>query len=226
MKIKMLQVVTPEIMDYAQYAIKINKAYCNQHKYEYVLYKNIDTNRHPAWSKLKGAIEIINTCDLLFILDADAYVQNQSIKIEKFANNECPIQICCNGAMIIKMGEITDLLLQYWWEAGKNHKKALGQFWEQDILNSLHNSGKDVPVHKIFRENIFVHKMRDFNSHWLDMEERYLDPNQFVHHVMARPAKDKARLIKNYYKKLIQQAATQKPKTEHLMNFSRNIDRD
>lgn len=205
----MLQVVSPEIMEYAQYTVKINRAYCNLQGYEYILYKNIDTNRHPAWSKIKGAIENINTCDLLFILDADAYVQNQLIRIENFVNNNHPIRMCCNGenggellnsgAIIIKKGKITDLLLKYWWEAGRNHKKAYAQFWEQDILNSLHNSGKDVPINKIFKENISVHDMRDFNSHWLDMEESYLNPNQFVQHLMARSAQDKARFIKNYY---------------------------
>ena len=209
MKVKMLQVVTPEIMDYAKYSIRINRAYCDLQGYEYILYKNIDRNRHPAWSKIKGAMEIIKTCDLLFILDADAYVQNQSIKVEKFLNNESPIRMCRNGenggellnsgSMIIRKGKITELLLKCWWEAGKYHKKAFDQFWEQDILNSLHNSGKDVPINKIFKENIFVHAMRDFNSYWLDMEANYLNPNQFVQHLMARSIKDKVKFLKNYY---------------------------
>jgi hypothetical protein len=213
MKVKMLQVVSPEIMDYAQYTIKINRAYCKLQGYEYIPYKNIDTSRHPAWSKIKGAMEIIKTCDLLFILDADAYVQNHLIKVENFLINKSPIRMCRNGenggellnsgAMIMRKGKITDLILKYWWEAGENHRKSFVQFWEQDILNSLHNSGKDVPMNKIFKENISVHDMRDFNSYWLDMEESYLNPNQFVQHLMARPTEDKARFIRNYYKKIM-----------------------
>lgn len=216
MKIKLLQVVTPEIMDYAKYTIAINRAYCTLHGYHYILYDNIDPKRHPSWSKVKAAIEVIKSCDLLFVLDADAYVQNHSVKVESFHTRKVPVRLCLNGenggellncgSIIITNSSTTDALLKTWWDAGENHCKALNQFWEQDILNSLHNSGKDVPVNKMFKNHIYIHPMRDFNSCWLDMEKNFLRPRQFIQHMMARSIKDKARIAGNYYRRFTSNA--------------------
>jgi hypothetical protein len=204
----LLQVVTPEIHEYARYSCAINRRYAASHGYDYEVYAQVDPTRHPSWSKVKAAIERIATHGQVFILDADAYVQDESIGFEAFLYPKKSLNLCENGpnggellntgAVVLARTRHTADLLRTWWDAGGMTRKTWQHFWEQDILNSLHNSGKDVPRDERFRDAVAVWPHHAFNSWWCDVE-RNPASKRFVQHIMARPLAEKAAMIRRHF---------------------------
>lgn len=207
MKTVLLQVITPNILSYAEYVIKINKRWANKFGYDYKIIDTVLPDRHPSWGKIKGVIETLPHYDRLFLLDADAFVNNDKISLDKFSSSSL-IKICRNddnggellncGSMIFINDTLTNDLLQHWYDMAEESVLKFNSFWEQSILNSLHNNGIYCPIDKRFEEIIEVFPMRAFNSWWLDISHNY-DPDQFIQHIMARSDREKAEIIKNFY---------------------------
>lgn len=207
MKTLLLQVATSEIECYAKYSKKINDFYTKKHNYDYKSINSVSKNRHQAWGKVKAVINNLVNYDRIFMLDADAYINNDTISLDKFSSDKI-INICRNdenGGELLNTGSIIFLndpltfdLLNTWYDAGENTDKLFGYFWEQSIFNSLHNDGINCPIDNRFKDNVEVFESRAFNSWWLDVSNNY-NPNQFIQHIMARSNKEKIDIIKRFY---------------------------
>lgn len=158
--------------------------------------------------KVDAVINNIQNYDRVFLLDADAFINNDSISLDLYTKKS--INICRNdenggellntGSILFINNNLTVDLLKHWYKSGENTDKLFGYFHEQSILNSLHNSGIDVPIDNRYKENIEVFESRAFNSWWLDISNNY-NSNQFIQHIMARSIEEKTRIIKEYYDK-------------------------
>jgi hypothetical protein len=203
----LLQVATSEIHQYSKYTQIINKYYCDIHNYEYKSIDYVSDKRYKTWGKIEHVLNYIEYYDRIFFLDADAFVNNYKISLDKFSSNKL-IKICRNdenggellntGSIIFLNNPLTIELLEIWYNSGENTNKLFNYFHEQSILNSLHNSGLDVPKDKRFNENIEIFESRAFNSWWLDISHNY-KKEQFIQHIMARTIKEKKEIIENYY---------------------------
>lgn len=201
MKILLLQVVTPEIADYAQFTVLINAAYAKHRGYDYEIYNDVEPARHPSWSKIKAVRERLESYDRVFVVDADAYIQNFEIKVEDFTGK--PLKFCKNGdnggdllnAGLFMVDDAPGIhrLLERWW---LNHFGD-ERFWEQCALNRLYqNSNGDE-----FKKAIDVYPMRAFNSWWRDAVQKF-NADQFVIHVMGRSNSHKAQLLEAAYEEM------------------------
>ena len=206
MKTLILQVATPNIEIYSKYSIIINKSYAEKHNYEYKVFDFVSGERHPSWGKIEHTIQNLKNYERIFMLDADAFINNHSISLDNFLSDK-PISICRNdenggellncGSIIFINQPITHELLNIIYKSCTEHLKQ-NYFWEQSIINSLHNSGVNVPIDKRFAENIEVFESRAFNSWWLDCTHKY-NPHQFIQHVMARSNEEKEQIISHFY---------------------------
>lgn len=80
-KIAVFMVATPEIMNYAEYALKQNSEWCKKHSYDFFFYekKAKGMNDLPInFSKMQYAIDLLDTdkYDYVMYIDADAIVVN------------------------------------------------------------------------------------------------------------------------------------------------------
>ena len=85
MKILILQVATPNIKDYSIYSIPININYSIKWDHDFLLYtsKEEEIDHHPAWLKITAFYNInIEKYDWIWVLDTDAVINNQKIKLE------------------------------------------------------------------------------------------------------------------------------------------------
>lgn len=71
---------TPNIMEYAGLAEKINKAYCDRHGYvfKHVIGDQDDTSMRPVWKKVFLARDEIRNFDAVFWIDSDAIFNDHS----------------------------------------------------------------------------------------------------------------------------------------------------
>ena len=113
MKILILQVLTPDINDYSIYSIPINIDYSIKRNYDFLLYtsKKEEINYHPAWLKITSFYDIkVDKYDWIWILDVDAVINNQEIKIEDIISDcDKPIIISKNdknGGRYLNSGSI------------------------------------------------------------------------------------------------------------------------
>lgn len=206
MRTLLLQVATPEIDCYAKHSKRINYSYTQKHGYDYACINFVSPKRHPAWGKVESLIAHLKDYDRVFVLDADAFVNNHSISLDSFSSGKC-ISVCRNdenggellntGSMIFLNSEITYELINRWYGACENTPQSWNYFWEQTIFNSLHNDGSVVPIEQRFADNTAIYESRRFNSWWLDITHNYKS-EQFVQHIMARPNHEKETLICEY----------------------------
>jgi hypothetical protein len=210
----MIQVVTPQILEYAPFALAINASYAVKWGYDFMVYSDVDQDCHPAWGKVKAVREFMaQDYELFFVLDADAYVNNKEIPIEQFIDRESEAIMYISengpnggkhlntGSMIIRNGNIGFEYINLWYKLRKDPKYQWNHFWEQEALNDVMvgpGAGSD-----FFRRYTKVLPYRAINSHWMDCEEGRGDPLQFVQHVMARSTEDKRLYIKSYFEKTI-----------------------
>lgn len=209
MKTLLLQIATPEIECYAKYSTEINRHYAIKHGYDYKVINTVSKNRHPAWGKVEHTINHIKEYDRLFLLDADAFVNNDQISLDNFSSNKI-IKICENGdnggellntgSIIFLNSPLTIELLKTWYMSGENTNMLFDSFWDQSIFNSLHNNGNYTPIDNRFVENVEVFELSAFNSWWMDYTKNY-KPEQFIQHIMARCNITKTIHIKDFHNK-------------------------
>ena len=206
MKTLVLQVATPEVDEYFRYIKPINKDYARIYGYDYHVATEVSRDRHPSWGKIEHTINKLPYYDRIFVLDADAFVNNRCRSLDSLSLTR-PINVCDNGpnggelancgVLVFINTPITLELLNTWYKTAEGTDKMLHGFWEQDIFNSLHNSGKDVPLDSRFSEHTQVFRYNVFNSWWLDISHDY-KKEQFVQHIMARSIQEKVDIMKKY----------------------------
>jgi hypothetical protein len=206
MKILILQVLTPDINDYSIYSIPINIDYSIKRNYDFLLYtsKKEEINYHPAWLKITSFYDIkVDKYDWIWILDVDAVINNQEIKIEDIISDcDKPIIISKNdknggrylnsGSILIKSKFVKDLLLKYEDCVSNNSPFLNERFWDQELINDWYDENP---------EHFSVREMQELNSHWrvyklneedclkygVDYKEPYDQQNNLIHHFMSLP---------------------------------------
>ena len=199
MKILILQVVTPNIKDYSIYSIPININYSIKWDHDFLLYtsKKEEINYHPAWLKITAFYNInIEKYDWIWVLDADAVINNQEIKLEDIISN-CNNHIIISkngenggrhlnsGSVLIKSEFVKELLLKYEDCVSKGYRFLNEAFWDQELINDLY---EDSP------EYFSVREMKELNSYWgiygeskEDCTPSYDQQNNLILHFMGIP---------------------------------------
>ena len=216
MKILIVQVMTPDIKDYSMYSLPTNIEYSIKWNYDYLLYtaKKTEINYHPAWLKITSFYEIkVDKYDWIWILDADAIVNNHDLKLEDIINNETkPIIISVNdenggrhlnsGSILIKSSYVKELLTKYEDAVYNNYKFLTERFWDQELINDWF---EEDPI------PFSVRPMMELNSHWrlekLSEEDcqkyrvEYIEPYDqkmnLIHHFMSLPHNIRLEWMKN-----------------------------
>ena len=81
-KIKVLQSMFGDL-EYFSWSKMINRHYCERHKYEYIVSREIPReDRHVNWQKIADILHHLNDCDYLLFLDADAHFYSHELMIE------------------------------------------------------------------------------------------------------------------------------------------------
>jgi hypothetical protein len=150
MKILVLQLFTPNIIDIAMLSKRNVEEYCNKFHYDYKCYDHsLDPNRHPAWSKILAVLECLNDVkyDWIWWISADAFIANDKVELTSIINKYSKYDIIftdqkyrCNvnsGSMIIKRSEFS---ISFFKDVYNN--KNVDPFkqaccWEQDSINNL-----------------------------------------------------------------------------------------
>ena len=216
MKILILQVATPNIKDYSVYSIPINISYSIKWDYDFLLYtsKEEELDYHPAWLKITAFYNInVDKYDWIWVLDADAVINNEKIKLEDIISNcNRPIIISENGknggrhlnsgSFLIKSEFVKELLLKYEECVSNNYIFLNKRFWDQELINDWYEESP---------EHFSVRKMKELNSHWriygpskeyclahgIDYVAPYNQQNNLVHHFMSLPMDIRINWMKN-----------------------------
>lgn len=83
-KIAVFMVATPEIKNYAEYSIKMNKQWADQHNYDFFVYDKSALPDLPInFSKIQYAIDLLETKKYNYVMyiDADAIIVNKDYDI-------------------------------------------------------------------------------------------------------------------------------------------------
>lgn len=206
MKILICQVITPDIKDYSQYSLPTNLEYSIKWNYDYLLYtaKKTEINYHPAWLKITSFYDIkVDKYDWIWILDADAIINNHEIKLEDIIGDENkPIIISVNdlnggrylnsGSILIKSSYVKELLKKYEDAIDNNYKFLTDRFWDQELINDWF---EEDPI------PFSVRPMMELNSHWrieklseadcqkfrVEYRDPYDQKMNLIHHFMSLP---------------------------------------
>lgn len=206
MKILICQVITPDIKDYAQYSIPTNIEYAIKHNYDFILYtsKKEEINYHPAWLKITSLRHLgLDKYDWIWVLDADAVINNQEITLEDIiSREEKPIIISENGtndgrtlnsgSILIQKSFVPNLLARYDTAVKENYRFLVERFWDQELINDWYEEDPSI---------FSVRPMTEINSHWrlhssdrkeveefgIGFREPLDQTKNLVHHYMALP---------------------------------------
>ena len=210
MRILFLQIYTEHISVYFQYVSMINTTYCVKHGYEYkTTITNVPDGYGFSWGKLFAIKEQYDNYDYIFFLDSDAVVINDEIKLEsRIAQIKGDIAFSENGwnggtlinagAFILKCSDngkkiINDILETSLLDEYEQYRN--GNYYEQDVINILYNSGN-------YNDVIDIFHMNWINSYW--KYDYSSNDKQFVFHFMSWALEDKVNIIKKiFYRKYL-----------------------
>ncbi len=188
MKIAVVSLYTPEILQLAQYTSVNHKAYCDKHGYDYILYQGRFSKRHPAWDKVKAIEEVLPNYDYVLWIDTDAIFVDFNQKLESFiiyperyngyfCKDPAPTIYVNTGVFLIKNCEWSFRLLEDTWnfvspKFYENYSKYTYSDWpfEQGPMCSILQ--KDT-LHYIVPDYVL-------NSH-----ENFVNSNTLIIHYMG-----------------------------------------
>jgi len=134
MKIAVAQFYTSHV-GYAKYTVEINRLYCEQHGYQYILENdttkilNTLEGRSPTWYKPKLIQEVLSQTDVDYVLflDIDAVINDHADKIENYISADHELVFTTDyghhsvmnaGVFIVKNTEWVRNTMSTWWELG------------------------------------------------------------------------------------------------------------
>jgi galactosyl transferase GMA12/MNN10 family len=203
LKICFVQVTSPEIQEYSNYSVALNKIYCKRHDYNYLELSAINTNEYFfSWSKIFQVRDILKSDKYthVFFLDADAIVLNRDIKLEDiiskmktsiaFSENGWNGGDLINAGSFIATPEAIKILEECIRLSEEDMKdKKLERWHEQSVINKMYADGIEMDVFP----------MNEINSHWLyDFNS---NDGQFIYHFMARQLNKKIEIAKELFEK-------------------------
>jgi hypothetical protein len=181
---------TENIFAYSKLAEKINRKYAKRHGYDFKILQNKMSDRAQQWCKVEVINQILseNKYDYIMWIDADAFFNDQSVKIEKFINMypEKDILVCDDipnsgkentinsGTLILKCSPWTKQFCKDWWDY--KGKYSYEYFHEQSVMEDYITRFPD--NFKVFPANTFNSavsniKETDYVIHLMSMSPEY-----------------------------------------------------
>lgn len=114
-KVCIFMIVTPEIMEYAEHSIEINKKYAKFHGYDFRTFGQLTPDLPINFSKLQATLDLManNNYDYIIHIDADAIVVEPEYPLEGIIDSYMPSPIafiaaedCYNAKICSKPGHI------------------------------------------------------------------------------------------------------------------------
>ena len=209
MKILVLTLSTPNILEYSKYTSAINKKYCKTHSYDFINYTHtLDDTRHPAWSKIKAIQKHINNYDWIMWIDADAIFLNQNIKIESLLDEEYNVIISKDvwkninsGAFLIK-GK-TEWSSYFLSEVYNQIQFIDHDWWEQASIMHLYDINEEISkkiklIHYSNINTVDYFKRNNCANAYINYSI-----NDFVLHLARVNNIDRSTVFKHFYNNIV-----------------------
>ena len=141
-RIAVFMVATPEIDNYSQYTIQVNKSWCKEHGYDFFVFKQPSRKDLPInFSKIDYAIKLVESkkYDYIMYIDADAMIIRKDYDIrnliEKYMDSLSSIMFgedcfgpedCSkpgrinSGVFIVKCNSVGKSVLNSWLDSSRN----------------------------------------------------------------------------------------------------------
>lgn len=207
--------------DIAAISVPNRIKYCKKHGYKFVEYKFTKLqppNRTPHWGRVMGLKTHLDQYDWIFYCDTDAVILNESIKIEKFIDENYDLIVgplaseghLSSSGMLIKNCEWSRKLFDTWYnqtyfinhpyhaKPGQDYGATAGNggmFFEQSALEFLYDTNEEI------RKRIKRIKRNAFNS--IASSAYYYKPGDFLIHFPGVPKQQKIDLMKQWSKKSV-----------------------
>lgn len=169
MRIGIVTLSTPNIETYCQYTRARNCDYAEQHKYQFIAFKEkLDDSRPASWSKLLALLMNWDDYDWLMWIDADAMIMNKDIKLESIIDNKYDFIVSTDlngincGIFLVKT---TEFMRQIFEQAYDKKEFINHPWWEQAALMSLMNENE------ILRQKTKKINKKEINSYMNDFEK-------------------------------------------------------
>src|SRR5690349_4287056 len=82
MKIAILTVASPELNSITQYTLPVTSDYCVKKGYDFISIRPDTSVRDASWYKIDALQKFLPHYDYIFVLDADAIIQNDVFNLE------------------------------------------------------------------------------------------------------------------------------------------------
>ena len=202
-RVLILMFSTPNVLDYAQYSERVNRAYAERHGYDFKHHVGESLHATPAWTKVKLMRDALDTHDVVFWIDSDAVFNKLDTPLDAFIASSAdfmgctdspngPYKINC-GTMIAKSTPWCKKFLDELW-AMRDMPKYNQWAFEQEALHDLIEADAHGAVS---RNKVKVHPVDAFNS---DVHELIHHKNgardAFVMHFMAQDSPTRQRELK------------------------------
>lgn len=201
--IAIVSLATPNMKEMTDLSFINHIHYAKKHNYNYIFYDNTLVDfKYVTWNKVYVLMELINSFEYIFWIDADAIFTNMDITLESIIekNPNKSLHVCDDiggwklntGAMIWKNNKWSKDVIQQWASMEKiPHNQGAEQ---QQLINFLINHDKS-------RKNWHVYNRRLFNAHPKDHQN-----GDFILHMMGLSGKQRIKTFTEWNSKLNIQA--------------------
>jgi len=175
-------------LPYFPISTEINRRYCERHGLEFVVRGPVEApDRHPVWSKVAIALDLLERDELVLVLDADAIFADHDASpdfLTRHLNGSAMLigadgtGSANTGAWLVRRGPEAFSILNAWWYAPRRDA-AVAYRWPLD------QAGFNRYVLGKFSSSIAFPKLAELD----------LVSGSFIHHVMARSVEQKTRAL-------------------------------
>jgi len=197
-----LMYCTPNIInDYAQYSIYVNQKYAKKHNYDFILITEpYDNKVTHAWQKIPAILELLyKNYDFVMYIDADAVINKDTVKIEKFINkysgdilfssdeaNSNGNDLINGGVIIAKNNMRTKKLLLQWWNLRYLDRYKEFTYEQKAMTDIVRNQIPDIDgsIVSVAPENEFnsiYYEIADYVNYYIKNNELPKSDNYILH---------------------------------------------
>jgi hypothetical protein len=213
--ITIIQLVTPNIDDYAKYSVASVRKYAMMHNYKYLIQRSQTvTDMHINWTKidfLKDALSLTKKGEDSFVvlLDADTVIVNPKRSIEYFTDKyqksktnifmaaDTPFQITGKkkpnaGFVIVRNNEMGRAIIERWIEASRTDGAKYNDTHPRNQLVYWNCVEPEYKNHQIVLPKKYFHKP----LWWVP---KPATSNRYLYHVTSTGGKSRTSMMESYY---------------------------
>lgn len=194
-RVEILMFSTSNILEkYARATAKVNEHYALRHGYafKHVVDTNADeiSRENIMWKRVQLIKESLHDADVIFYIDSDAVINNQTRSLDWLMEGDGDIIACSDegngpsvanaGVMFVRNTPMSEQLLEEWWSL-RNDPEYADFPYEQKAFGTVALKHPD---------SIKIHPSEEFNSIWWSLKQGNRDT--FVLHFMAYDDCDRA----------------------------------